>query len=136
MAKSESELARGSRKNASILAGLAQQSLGGNLPAAENPEAGARAAEAMTGAEANAARARQTATKNALLDNLANETNPERRQNILDTLLASEGRDSGRVITLKQQVGQDQIGQPIMAELPFDTRSRKFLYDPRTQPAQ
>jgi hypothetical protein len=136
MQKSESELARGSRKNASILAGLARQSLEGNAPPAENPEASAKAAEALTAAAANEQRARGEARSNALLDNLANETNPGRRQDLIDTILASRGANSGRVVTLKQQVGQDQFGQPIMQELPFDTRSRQFLYDPRAQPAQ
>jgi hypothetical protein len=135
MKKSEMALSRGSRKTAAILADLAGQARGPQAAAETGP--GARLADARTqasiadAASTGADAKRKTAT-NSILDSLRDETDPNKRQDLIDTLLTSEGHPSGRVITLKVPSGQTDIaGNPVLIERPFDTRSRQYIDSPQ-----
>lgn len=138
MGKSETELARGNKKTASILSGLAQQARAGASQVSDNTTLvdGAKAQEALANANKATVEAHGAATKNSLLNGLTTETDPTRRQSILDTLLASDGKNTDRNVVVKVPSGEkDALGNPIMVERVFDTRSRQYIDPQQNTPA-
>lgn len=140
MKKSQTALANGHMNTSKILAGIA------GAYSAKNPAQAPPGNEAMTAAkiaEANAATAENTSQarrrnkSSDLIDQANAERDPVKRQSLYDTLLASEGKDTGRVVMMKvPDAGGavDQLGNPVMNEVPFDTRTGRMLYTPPSRP--
>lgn len=133
MAKSQSELARGNKKTATILAGLAGNYGNKNAPD-ETPGAtalnAAKVAEANANADNSRSEAGRRAQEQALIQQAQSEPDPNKRQTIYDTILAAQGKNSDRVISIKTRDPSgalDITGQPLMIERPFDARTRQYL---------
>lgn len=136
MRKSQTALARGHMRTAGILAGMASSYQNGTAPRESSTQGAldqAKVREANAAADENISQARRRNNVSNLMDQAISERDPQKRESIYDTILASEGKNSGRVVTLKvrdQSGAVDALGNPVVNELPFDTRTGRFLYNP------
>lgn len=130
MKKSQVELSRGNRRTAQILAGLAEQYKGKQEVPSERAVNIAKAGELNAiAAETQSSAARRNSITD-LIQQAGATTDANKRESLYDTILASEGKNNDRVITVKvpdPSGAVDALGNPLMRERIFDTRLRKYI---------